>query len=240
MQPDKMIIDAKSSIKEPFIIIGLPDVGLVGSIAISYLIEELKMDEIGYMDADIYHPLIIVKNGEIKRPIRIYEKDKIIAVTSDMPITPAISIEFSSVLIEWAKRLEPKLIINVTGIPVQNRISIEKPEVLALATNYTDEIKGVRLFNDGFIMGTYASIIKECHNNNLPSVTLLAQTYPNFPDPTASISALNIINELLGISISLKRLEEEAEIIKLKTRELMKQAETALTRSKIGVPSIYR
>ncbi len=235
-----MIIDAKSRSREPFIIIGLPDVGLVGSIAVSYLIEEMNMDEIGYMDAKIYHPLVIVKHGEIKKPIRVYEKDEIIAITSDMPITPAISIEFATVLIEWIKTLDPRLIINVTGIPVQNRISIEKPEVLALTTNYDNRIKDVRLFNDGFIMGTYASIIKECYNNNLPSITLLAQTYLNFPDPTASISVLNIINELLNIKLDLKRLEEEAEIIKLKTRELMKQAETALTRSKVGVPSIYR
>ncbi|RMF32471.1 MAG: proteasome assembly chaperone family protein [Candidatus Nitrosothermus koennekii] len=237
---DEMIINATTKSREPYAIIGLPDVGLVGSIATAYMIEELKMREIGYMDADIYHPLIIVKNGEIKRPIRLYEKDNIIAVTSDMPVTPAIAVDFAKVLINWLKDLKPRLIINVTGIPVQNRISIEKPEVLALQTNYTNKINNVRAFNDGFIMGTYASIIKECYNNNLPSLTLLAQTYLNFPDPAAAMSVLNVINELLKININLKRLEEEAEIIKLKTRELMKQTESAITKSKVGVPSIYR
>lgn len=235
-----MIINAKSSSKEPFIIIGLPDVGLVGFITVTYMIEELKMEEIGYMDADIYHPLIIVKNGEIKRPIRIYETNDIIAVTSDIPITPALSIEFAPKLIDWAKALEPRLVINITGIPVPNRISIEKPEVLTLTTNYDNEIKGVRQFSDGWIMGTYASIIKECYNNNLPTLTLLAQTYLNFPDPAAALSVLSIIRELLDVKIDLKRLEEEGEIIKLKARELMKQTESTLTRSKVGVPSIYR
>lgn len=48
-------------IKAPSILIGLPDVGLVGTIAVSYLIDKLKMKEIGYIDSSRFPPLIIIK-----------------------------------------------------------------------------------------------------------------------------------------------------------------------------------
>ncbi len=237
---NRIILKAKARSKKPFILIGLPDVGLVGSIVVNYIIEELKMEEIGYIDADVYHPIIIVKNGNVQRPIRLYEKDNVIVILSDIPITSVIAIDFSISLISWLKSLNPSSVINITGIPIHNRVAIERPEVLVLTTEYHNKIENAIPFNDGLIMGTYASIIKECINNNIPSITLLAQSYLNFPDPVASISALDIINKILNLDIDLKRLKEEAEIIRVKARELMKQAESALTRSKIGVPSIYR
>ncbi len=237
---NRIVLDAKPRSKLPSVLIGLPDVGLVGSIAVNYIIEELKMEEIGYIDADVYHPIVIVKDGNVQRPIRLYEKNNIIALISDIPITPVIAIDFSIALVSWLKSINSSLLINITGIPIHNRVAIEKPEVLALTTDYHTSIESIKPFRDGVIMGTYASIIKECVNNNIPSITLLAQSYLNFPDPAASISALDVINKILNLDISLKRLEEEAEVIRLKARELMKQAEGTLTRSKVGVPSIYR
>ncbi|MEM4275092.1 MAG: PAC2 family protein [Candidatus Nitrosocaldaceae archaeon] len=238
MQSDKLVINAKSKAKKPFVILGLPDVGLVGSIAVTYLIEELDMDEIGYIDSAVFHSLIIVQNGIVKKPIRIYEKDDIITIVSDVPITPLLSMDFSTVLIQWIKELDAKAVINITGINVPNRISIDKPEIFVLATDYNINNIDSKPFNNGFIMGTYASIIKECINNNIPSITLLAESYPNFPDPIASISALEKVNLITNINVSLERLDRESEMIRLKVRELMKHAESAITRSKVE-PSIY-
>jgi len=44
------IVEKKTVPSEATMIIGLPDVGLVGLIATSYLISELKLEEIAYLD----------------------------------------------------------------------------------------------------------------------------------------------------------------------------------------------
>ena len=41
-------------------IVGLPDVGLVGLIAMSYLISELNLEEIAYMDSDLLPPVVVL------------------------------------------------------------------------------------------------------------------------------------------------------------------------------------
>jgi predicted ATP-grasp superfamily ATP-dependent carboligase len=45
------IVEKKTVPSEATMIIGLPDVGLVGLIATSYLISELNLEEIAYLDS---------------------------------------------------------------------------------------------------------------------------------------------------------------------------------------------
>ncbi|MFQ5920876.1 MAG: proteasome assembly chaperone family protein [Nitrososphaerales archaeon] len=232
--------------RSPDILVGLPDAGLVGTIAATFLVDSLQMKEVGYIDSARFQPLIIVRDNEVKNPIRIYGKDDLVVVISDIPVLPLMAVQFSKSLLGWAKKLNPNLVINITGLPVQNRLQIEKPEVLCLATG-KQVMQLVRdanltLFSDGVLFGTYAAVIKECVVQQVPSLTLLAQSHLNFPDPTASIEALSIINSLLKMNVDLAKLHKEAEMIRIKTRELMKQTESALRESRMegGGPAIYR
>lgn len=232
--------------KSPYVFIGLPDAGLVGKIAATYLVDCFNLKEVGYIDSARFPPIVIVQRNVVKYPIRIYAKDKFAVVISDIPLAPSISVLFSTRLLSWVKKLEPELVINLTGLPVQNRMQIKKPEVLGLTTNKGMiellRTHNVSLFSDGVLFGPYAAIIKESVSQKIPSLTLFAQSHLNFPDPIASIEALSIVNKVLGTNVDLKPLHDEAEIIRIKTRELMKQTEGALNEAKIeGThPAIYR
>lgn len=232
--------------KPSYVFVGVPDAGLVGDIAVTYLIDSLNMDEVGYVDSSRFPPMVIVRNNEVKNAIRIYAKDKFLVVISEIPLPPSIAVVFAKSLFTWLKKLNPKLVINITGLPVQNRAQIEKPEVLTLATS--DDItkilrsENLPLFTDGVLFGPYAAVIKECVSQKIPTLSLFAQSHMNFPDPMASIEALSIVNKILKTNIDLKALREEAEIIRIKTRELMKQTEGVLKEAKMeGThPAIYR
>ena len=232
-------------IKSPYIFVGLPDAGLVGTIAATYLVDNFKMKEVGYVDSARFPPMVIVRDSEVKNAVRIYGKDKFVVVISEIPLIPSLAVQFAKSLISWAKKLNPKLVINITGLPVQNRLQIQKPEVVGLATtkDMTEILRSqnIALFNDGVLFGPYAAIIKECVSQKVPTLSLFAQSHLNFPDPTASIEALSIVNKVLATNIDLKPLQDEAEIIRIKTRELMKQTEGTLKEAKMeGQPTIYR
>lgn len=232
--------------KSPYVFVGLPDAGLVGIIAATYLVDNFNMKEFGYIDSTKFPPVVIVRDGEVKHAIRIYGRDKLVVVISEIPLGPATSVQFSKSLINWIKKLDPKLLVNITGLPVQNRLQIEKPEVIGLATS-KDMTKllhsqNIALFKDGVLFGPYAAIIKECVSQKVPTLTLFAQSHLNFPDPMASIEALSIVNKILEINIDLKPLQKEAEMIRIRTRELMKQTEGVLKEAKMEgtQPAIYR
>lgn len=204
----------------------------MGGIAVSYVIDKLKMKELGYIDSPRFPPLVIIKESVVKNAIRIYGKDNIIAVISDLPFFQPIISPFFRSLIAWAKTLKPKTMIGITGLPTQDRMQVNKPEVVGVATTAAArellDRAGVRLLSDGVFVGVYAGLVKECNVQNIPSITLFAQSHLNFPDPAASLEALSIVNKILNIHLDLKQLEEEAERIKISTRELMLLTEKAM------------
>ena len=219
----------------------------MGTIAVSYVIDKLKMKELGYIDSPRFPPLVIIKESMVKNPIRIYGKDNIIAVISDLPFFQSIISPFFRSFVGWAKTLKPKTIIGITGLPTQDRMQVNKPEVVGIATTTAArellDKAGVRLLSDGVFVGNYAGLVKECNIQNIPSITLFAQSHLNFPDPAASLEALSTVTRILNIHVDLKQLEEEAERIKLSTRELMLLTEKALkeTRLQEGTQqTIYR
>lgn len=231
-------------IKSPIIFIGIPDVGLVGSIAVSYIVERLDMKEIGYIDSELLPPIVLVKDGMVKNPIRLYANananDSILAVVSDIPLLPPLITEFLNGFIPFIKSLNPRLVVNITGIAVQNRLQIDKPQVLYILTD-ADSLKPNAIeFKDGIIAGVYASIVRSCMNSRIPTLTLLVQSHLNFPDPAASIEALEVVNSILALNIDLSELRQEAELIRIKSRELMKQTESMLAKAAMkGSPTFY-
>ncbi|MFN4336825.1 MAG: proteasome assembly chaperone family protein [Candidatus Nitrosocaldus sp.] len=231
--------------ESPYIFIGLPDVGLVGSIAVSYIIDNVKMEEIGHVESDIFPPILLVRNGKVKNPIRLYSSERnMIALISEMPIHHSILQEFATSIADWFKRISPRLVINITGIPVQNRLNIDKPKVFYIATD--EHISSLMrstqatVFEEGLIFGIYAAILKACMSRDIPTLTLFTQSHLNFPDPFASIEALEVLNKALNISIDLDALREEAEMIRIKSRELMKQTENMLVEPRLKTaPTFY-
>jgi uncharacterized protein len=280
-----------------YVFVGIPDAGLVGSIALTYMVESLSMQEVGYIDSELFPPSLTVRNGEIKNPVRIYYNSTnnkanspnnahygapgpatapppvapsdnssspfidsssvgkdIFVIISDISLLPTMYVQFAKALVDLMHKLHPKLVINVIGIAVQNRQQIETPEVIGLSTpgsgssnirsigtsndtqpNDLISSLGISKFSHGALGGPYAALIKACMTHDIPTLTLLVQAYPHFPDPAASVEALKLISRLTGENIPLTALQENAEMVRVKARELMKQTdETMVEDNKIG------
>lgn len=200
-------------IEAPNVIVGLPDVGLVGAIAVSYVIDTMNMEELGYIDLQKFPPLVIIKESMIKYPIRIYGKDNVLAIISDLPFPQSIVNPFFKGLVTWVKSLNPSTVIGITGLPVHDRMQINKPNVSGIGTTIEAREQldqaGVSLLSDGIFSGVYAGLIKECNKHNISNITLFAESYLSFPDPAASLEALSIVNKILGINIDLRQLEKD-------------------------------
>jgi uncharacterized protein len=245
---DISVVEVKPlTVEKPYIIVGLPEVGLVGTIATSHIVEELKMTEVGYLDAEVLPPVVTIHESELKYPLRIFQKDRLVAIISEIPLPAFLLYPLTKAIINWAESKGAALILGLSGLPVPNRTEIEKPSVIGIAT--TPETKEllmkseVPLFEQGLIVGTYALILKESLKKQLPNITLFAESHHQFPDPGASASAVEALGRILNIDVNVKALMEKAEEIRLKTRELMRQTQQSMeTMKRIqekGTPSVY-
>ncbi|MBS7287553.1 MAG: proteasome assembly chaperone family protein [Candidatus Freyarchaeota archaeon] len=228
-------------VKHPKIIIGLPDVGLVGVILANHMVQTMDMKEVGHMESDLFPPLMILHRGKPHHPFRLYRKDDLILFVSEIAVPPIAIYDTAREICEWARNKSASLILPIGGTPIPNRMMIDKPKVFAIPVG--DEVRkivekfGIDVFEEGMIVGPYARIIAECEKYSLPCLTLLSQSYPNYPDPGAAAATAEVLSKVINVEIDVVPLEEQAEEIRLRMKDLMKR--TMLEMERMGKSQEY-
>lgn len=215
-----------------YCVVGVPDVGLVGLIAVSHIIHSLPMPEVGHLESDIFPPVVVIHEGNPKAPFRLYNKEKLTIITSEVPLSATALPTLARSIVDWAKSKEVELLISVSGTAVQNRLDIETPAVYGVGASSAEKQllskADIEPLEEGFMVGPHALILKECLKKNVPNVVLLAQSHYQYPDPGAAASIIIALNKLLNLNIDVKKLLEQAEEIRLKTRELMQRTQRSM------------
>ncbi|MEM3437866.1 MAG: proteasome assembly chaperone family protein [Nitrososphaerales archaeon] len=232
--PKEVKIVEKEGIRvdSPTVIEGFPDVGLVGAIAVSHIVDQLSLNEIAYIESTFFPPVMVLHKGILTEPVRVFGNEKILLVTSEIAIPPIVIYDLAKALTEWFKEKKVKLVISLTGIPVQDRMEIDNPMVFGIGNN-DDALNIIKknkieIMEEGFIAGIYALLLKECSKRNIPAIAILAQSFLNYPDPGAAASAISSVNKILNMNIDVKPLIERSDEIRIKARDLMRQTQGAM------------
>jgi len=159
------IIESETIKKDLNLIIGLPDTGLVGVISSTHIVTSEKMKEAATLESRFFPPMIVIHKGHITSPARIYARNNLLALISEITIPVAGIYSISESLSNWIKSKEPNLVLLLGGIPVPNRMSIDKPKSYAIITDdKTREIAekaGIPLLEEGVMVGPYAILMRE-------------------------------------------------------------------------------
>jgi uncharacterized protein len=241
-------LEPAAKLSRPSVIVGIPEMGLVGTIAASYLVDQLGLPEIAYVESDLLPQVVVVHDSEPKEPIRIFGKGMLAVVVSEVPLTSRLSYELASELVKWSKAKDSKMVVGITGLPSEDRVESAgdaTPIVLAVTNN--DDLRksikaiGAQPFEHGIIASTYATLIRRCTSLGVPNLTLLAESFAEFPDPGAAAAALQVLSKLLPIQVDVKPLLEGAEEIRLRMRGLMSQTQQTIQQQAAQTtPSVYR
>ena len=97
------------NIQENTLLVGFPSTGLIGTFSISYLINYLKMENIGEIEVADLPSSLFVEGGEILAPIRIYKKNNIFAIISDVPFDQYLVEEFANSVHAFCKENQGQL-----------------------------------------------------------------------------------------------------------------------------------
>jgi len=228
------IIEKKTVPSEATMIIGLPDVGLVGLIATSYIISELNLEEIAYMESDLLPPVVVLHNGLPHAPLRIYGNQNLIAVISELAVPAPAIYKIMREIVNWGKEKKVKNIVSMGGIPLENRQTVNEPEVFGAASNQEllDMLKksGLKTMNEGYIVGAQALSMRYSVSKNISAIAILAQSFYNYPDPQAAAIALKELSKISDIKIDVTKLLERGEEIRLKARDIMKRTQQEMNR----------
>lgn len=230
------IVEKKVAPKNALMLYGLPDVGLVGLIATSHIISQLKMDEISYVDSELLPPIVVLHDGLPYAPLRIFANSNLIITFSEAAIPAKAVPPIMRKLVEWGQAKNVKLMVSMGGMPVQDRQDLTEVKVYGAASNpsllKTLSEKGIEIMRGGFMVGPYALLMRYCADRNIPAIALLAQSFYNYPDPEAAAATLKEFSKITGINIDVSHLRESGEEIRLRARDVMKRTEQELNRMK--------
>ncbi len=212
---------------------GLPDVGLVGLLAASHIISSLKLEEVGAIESDLLPPMIVLHGGLPKAPIRIFADSSLVVIISETTIPLSLIRPLANSLVDWARSKSLKLMLSLGGMAVANRQDIDAPKVFAALSSKDLESKlrgAAEVLEEGYIVGAYGLLLRKCAETSLPAITLLTQSYYNYPDPEAAAAALTAVNKILELNIDVSELLKRGEEIRLRSKDMMHRTNEEMTK----------
>ncbi|MEM2117396.1 MAG: proteasome assembly chaperone family protein [Candidatus Bathyarchaeia archaeon] len=237
MSDEVKIVEKKEIPSGTTMLFGFPDVGLVGVIAASHLIEELKdFEEVAFMDSKLLPPIIVLHEGLPHSPIRIFGNNEVLLAVSETAISADIIYPVMNALIEWGKSKNVKMMISLSGIPIQDRQDVQELKVFAAASSpdmlKMVQEKGIEILKEGYMVGPQALMLQRCATMGLPAIALLAQCFLNYPDPEAAAEVLKGLASVTGIKVDVSKLLEKGEEIRLRARDVMRRTQQEMTKMK--------
>lgn len=223
---------------------GFPGMGLVGTIAAKYLVEKMNFKELGYIDSNVFVPIIRIQNGLPIYPSRIYVNDenKLIVIISEQIIPKNYTEHIAKTVIDWAKAKKVKRLISLAGITAD--ASKDKSIVYGIAANEKSkkelEKHGVRIIENGITTGITALMLLELKQSQIMAYSILG-TASFQADYKAASALIAKLNDMLGLKIDVQPLLAEAketEKLLLKQLEDLKKADNTVSKLEEQTPTI--
>ncbi|MDD1701985.1 MAG: proteasome assembly chaperone family protein [Methanoregula sp.] len=205
------------------VLMGFPGSGLVGTIALQYLVDQLEYELVGTMTSKYFPPLAMMNKGVINDPVRMYMKNDIAAIVADIPIHPMICYEISNGILDWLAPYKPQEVLTIAGI-ITN-----EPEKRVFGVATTNEAlqriqDHTQVLPIGSISGIASSILTECKIRGIPAYGLLGETV-NAPDPRSSAATIEVLNKMYNFNLDVKPLLEQAEEIEQSMHKLSEEVQ---------------
>ena len=214
-------------LKGATLIEGFPGVGLVGPMAISYIIDKLGMKYIGFVESDDFPPIVSIHDSKPLPPVRVYynDKNRLVAVFAEFAIPLGIVHELSDKLFGFVSENKITSIISIGGIPGKDA---QGETVYAIASSpelmRDVEKAGLNPVIEGVSTGVSALLIQKAANSDVHDINVLVPVDPSVIDPKYAEQAIKSINKLLKLDVDVSELEKEAKDVEAKVRDLLKKS----------------
>jgi predicted ATP-grasp superfamily ATP-dependent carboligase len=199
---------------------GFPNDGLVGPVAISYIVEKLRLDMIGYIESKDFAPLVPVHDNKPVPLIKLYcsVEKRLLVVFAEWGIPTELVYEMGIELYNFARANHIGKIVTIGSFPT------EKGGDTAVAIGANDaavrEIKrsGMVQVDRAFVGGINAIMLMHASMDDGNGIGILvpvqsgeqtAQDIAKY-DRYAEI-AIKAVNKLLGINIDVTDLDRAAQ-----------------------------
>ncbi len=237
----------RTDLTDAVVIDGFPSVGLVSSIVANYLIDALKMEQIGIVDSPAFPTVSLVRDGEPQHPVRIYAgqppdrrtgspAQKVVAFISEFQPPANVVNNLAHAVLDWAQEQRCSLLVSPEGLVIERsedepHSAIPPPTVRVYGVASSRRARdlyiepNVASFQEGVVTGVAGVLLNEGRRRGFDVLTFLAEAHPDYPDARAAAKVIETIDHvLLGTIIDPGPLYTEAERIEQQLLTIQRSA----------------
>ena len=242
MSPDIFIHEyAEKDLRGAIALIGFPSVGLVSSIASSFVVKTLGLERVASLISPDFPPYTLVFDGVPSPPVRIYagermcdqageQCEQLVVITAEFMPKPELIRPVAEKILEWCRSKGIQTVITLEGMNAGDDPSEVK--ALCVATgpmcNTMVETYGLEEMKEGMVSGISGVLLYEADRLGDEVMCLLGPAKANFPDARGAARLLEIIGRMFPeLKLDPEPLYKEAEEIEQQMRtaiEGMQQA----------------
>lgn len=213
------------------ILVAVPSVGLVSTIAATYIISALRMDQVLAFDAEDFPPLSMVYAHKPKFPARVYAapSQKLACFISEVPLPTKVHRALAKKLLEWAQAQKAQRILCLEGLPLPQEESEAAIDVWAVGStegaNEAIAKANLQYLETGIVSGVAGVLLNEGRWASYEVIALLGEARPYLPDAHAAAKLVYAADKLLeGIEFDLAPLIDQAKELEAHLQTLKEQA----------------
>jgi len=237
---------------------GLPGIGLVGKIAVDYMLKQIKAEKFAEVYSDSFPPSVHTKKGIvelIKDEFYYYPykgKDFIFLAG---PVQPALDLrvssafqhyEFANAIVDYIVKCGITEVYTLAGINIgEQRVGLE-PNIVCAATDekILAEWKKLNVRVDqqeGLITGAAGLILGLAAEKGLRGACLMGETSSKliYGDHAAAKRLLEVLIKKFKFKLDMKQIKKEAKKIQQTFSQLTKQLESQQEEEKPKEPLSY-
>lgn len=206
--------------RNPILIEGLPGLGLVGKIAIRYLIKKLKAQKFAHLYSPHFPYFVLVnKKGNVRLLRGTFylwenkngQNDLILFTGDSQSQTIEGQYEIADCMLDFSQKYNIKTIVTIGGYRMETK---EKPNVYVAAIDQELLDKalaaGATLSSSGSpIVGTAGLILGLARFKKISALCLLGETRGYLPDPLAASSVLEVLKSTFSFELDLNDLSKD-------------------------------
>lgn len=238
MEDIELIEYKEEDLSNSLLVVAFPTVGLISSIAGHFIIDTLKLEEIGTIVSKEFMPATVIHKTKPSPPVRIYAGERecgpdgtceqlAVIISEFMPPYNTIK-PLADIILDWANKKGCKLVVALEGTHAVGEDK-KKPMVYGVGSNKNmkDYLKKYKIqeTKEGMITGVTGVLLYCGVLINQDVVCLLSEAHSAFPDSRAAGNLLKKLDIMLPeIKIDPKPLYKEAEKIEQQIKKFMEQS----------------
>ncbi|MEK6900306.1 MAG: PAC2 family protein [Nanoarchaeota archaeon] len=209
--------------KNVTIIEGFPGFGLIGTIAVEFLMEHLDTEKIGIIEMDEVPAMIAIHQNKVIEPVSIhYNKKFNLVMIHAINIGKNLGWKLSEVIEDLAVQLTAKEIISLEGVGSPAPSS----KVFYYSTKNGSLGKRLSSFanplSEGIIVGVTGALL--ARNLKVPMIAFFAEAQSGLPDSKAAAEVIKALDAYTGLQIDPKPLLQQAKQFEQKLKGIMEKS----------------